>query len=942
MVAPRHRDEMVRVANLPPLDAGGRRLDLLAEGAGPQRWAVALPHVDALDFTAPDPHETLDDELYHGRLHALSVDIVVSPATAAAATLPPAPDPSRSRRVVAGRYELGAVLGRGGFGVVWSATDRLTGDRVALKRVSALSTAQERQVRRELAALRFARLPGVVRLLDEGRDGADWFLVMDQIDGQAFPGGRTARTWAGLRPVVQRLLETLARVHAVGLVHRDLKPSNVLVDESGRVTVLDFGLATSSATGDGRFLGTPRYASPEQIRGEGVGPASDLFSLGCMILEALGHTLPDPIVGRPDLPDPRLALATAVPLDPAIGAWLAALLAPDPTQRPATALDALQALGIEPALPPALRRLGSTPLAPGDLEALFEGPRSFLHLPTDAAAELWRRTRGRPAEIAVELDAWVRAGAAHWVGDRLQVDRRGLDRLAAGLRTIAGPPRTLPPDAAQLLAILELCWPHATEALVDHLEMDGGLAILIERGLAWRLDQGRIGVAPVIHPARHLSDPDRDAILSQLLRVLPQGHPARIRLLLRLGDQARALAEALGRVRAAGERDALLSVFAELSLGLDLALGLQDGAAVLEALEGLAEVALGHEDPAALDRSLAQIDRIRADGIVLPEDRRLDALEGLLRAARASRRGEADRAMDQLRHAVAPQAPRLQIWHAAVRVEAARLSGPRALGQAIDDLAPWAEDRSTDGTLRRAKLAGWRGIAAYWDGDFAEAARLHLAAATGKTGVSRLASQLNAASAWLEALDLDRAIALATEVARAAAAQRHPHFEARATWIQRAASLRARTSTDPRPDLVEAAGAVGPSVQEPMALTEAAIAWHAQDRGQTLTLARTAAALARSRGNRAVQVLAQGLIAAIVPPDPDPFETWVAQAVACPIPEVALQGIALLALARPLPDHARRHLADWAAARPPEVWHLRLDVLSIDEALSYLAPRRTE
>ncbi|MBX2802028.1 MAG: serine/threonine protein kinase, partial [Myxococcales bacterium] len=509
VVEPLQPEAQVRLDALPVQEEGRRQLQLRAEGEGRQRWAVVLPAAETLDWTHDDPFRTLASLLHDNEVDAVSVRIEVQrrggsgssggsggsgptdpdvapsdPQVTRDATVPVQTQSVVSDEEVAGRYVLGPLIGAGGFGRVWAATDRLTGDEVALKRVPALSDQQERQVRAELAALRFARLPGVVRLRDEGRHGADWFLVMDRIAGRRFPGrvagaederravtlyGDPVLTWAELRPRLLRLLEVLARVHAVGLVHRDLKPSNVLVDDEGAVTLLDFGLATgrATATGVSGFAGTPRYASPEQARRESVGPSSDLFSVGLMALEALGADLGDPF----DVPsvlarrraEPLPDVAALVPgLDDETVAWLNTMVAFDPAARLPTALDALRALGGPvaggaPQLPE-----GTGPLTAMELRPLFAGPEAFLHLPEDSAAELWARTRGDRELVQAELEAWMRAGVAHLVDGQLQLDRAGIARLAAGMRTAvrrAAPTDGLSPEALRTLGYLELAWP---------------------------------------------------------------------------------------------------------------------------------------------------------------------------------------------------------------------------------------------------------------------------------------------------------------------------------------------------------------------------------------------------------------------------------------------------------------------------------------------------
>ena len=133
---------------------------------------------------------------------------------------------------------------------VFCATDLLTNEEVAVK----LIREGGERTRREVAALRLLRIPGVVRILDHGEHELDTFIVMERVAGRPWPG-TPRRDWAGLQSPVIGLLEALARCHAAWVVHRDLKPGNVLVRENGEVVLLDFGLAR------GRPLG--RHDHPE-------------------------------------------------------------------------------------------------------------------------------------------------------------------------------------------------------------------------------------------------------------------------------------------------------------------------------------------------------------------------------------------------------------------------------------------------------------------------------------------------------------------------------------------------------------------------------------------------------------------------------------------------------------------------------------------------------
>ncbi|MCA9539735.1 MAG: serine/threonine protein kinase, partial [Myxococcales bacterium] len=237
-------------------------------------------------FTPP-PEETVTPSTH--------LRVAVDPALADTEA-PDAPGRSSTRpdALIAGRYRLETVLGEGGFGRVWRAADTLHGDTVALKMVRALTPDELEWSRREVTALRWARLPGVVGLRDDGLEGAWYFIAMEHVTGEPFPGCAD-----DLELTTRRLLEVLARLHTVGVLHRDLKPGNVLVDADGRPTLIDLGLARGRALRPGEaqgFEGTVRYAAPEH-RHFGISDArSDLYSVGVMLKDALaargGHPSP--------------------------------------------------------------------------------------------------------------------------------------------------------------------------------------------------------------------------------------------------------------------------------------------------------------------------------------------------------------------------------------------------------------------------------------------------------------------------------------------------------------------------------------------------------------------------------------------------------------------------------------------------------------------------
>jgi serine/threonine protein kinase len=203
---------------------------------------------------------------------------------------------SHGTGVVAERYALGGVVGRGGMADVYRATDVVLEREVAVKVLRGHATSESDRDRFRDEAKMVAALdhPSLVSVLDAGVDEDVPYLVMDLVDGQSLAAFCRGRSIPGHRVahVGAELATVLSYVHANGIVHRDVKPSNILIGRDGVVRLADFGIARMLAdptghTSSGTTIGTAAYIAPEQVRGETVTPASDIYSLGLVLLEAL-------------------------------------------------------------------------------------------------------------------------------------------------------------------------------------------------------------------------------------------------------------------------------------------------------------------------------------------------------------------------------------------------------------------------------------------------------------------------------------------------------------------------------------------------------------------------------------------------------------------------------------------------------------------------------
>jgi eukaryotic-like serine/threonine-protein kinase len=350
-----------------------------------------------------------------------------------------------SDRRALGRYVLGPAIGRGATSVVHRAHDLVTGDDVAVKVVPVELDLAPR-VRAEVRASGRLDHPGIVALRDWGEDRECLYLVWELVEGRALsellrgpepPGDGTAVR------IADDVLCALAHAHARGVVHRDVKPANILVEDGGRARLTDFGIARLSGEGGltmtGGVVGTIAYMAPEQARGEGAGPAADVYA-ACLVLHEM-LTGSNPVQAGAPAETARRAAAGAVPplsrarpdLPPALCRVVDSGLRADPATRPAAAelADDLAAMrgGVRAArrrtargLPPlacaaagaalaavALDRGAPSAAGPGGVDWGSPGPAAAA-MALSAAIFAWRPRAGAVAAVAGGA-ALVGAGA---------------------------------------------------------------------------------------------------------------------------------------------------------------------------------------------------------------------------------------------------------------------------------------------------------------------------------------------------------------------------------------------------------------------------------------------------------------------------------------------------------------------------------------------------
>ncbi|MFZ0859477.1 MAG: serine/threonine-protein kinase [Candidatus Sulfotelmatobacter sp.] len=259
-------------------------------------------------------------------------------------------------RLVASRYRIIALLGKGGMGEVYRADDLTLGQAVALKFLPDEAARDEALLERFRNEVRMARRvshPNVCRVYDVGEVDGQTFFTMEYVDGEDLAS--LLRRIGRLPPdkaleIARQLCAGLAAAHTKGVLHRDLKPANIMLDGRGQVVITDFGLAgvADSIRGPEVRSGTPAYMAPEQLAGQEVTTRSDIYALGLVLYEvftgkrafaespALVRTRGDHTPSRPS--------SVVKDLDPIVEKVILRCLEADPSSRPPTALAVAAAL----------------------------------------------------------------------------------------------------------------------------------------------------------------------------------------------------------------------------------------------------------------------------------------------------------------------------------------------------------------------------------------------------------------------------------------------------------------------------------------------------------------------------------------------------------------------------------------------------------------------
>jgi eukaryotic-like serine/threonine-protein kinase len=334
-----------------------------------------------------------------------------------------------STRVLDGRYRLGQRLGGGAAAEVFRALDERLQRPVAVKLFRGDAAAQLQRHEAEMRTLASLDHPSLVGVYDAGTDDDSGipFLVMQLVEGSTLADELRDGALAPDRAATYgaALADALAYVHERGFVHRDVKPANVLIAEDGRVHLADFGIArlvdSAHETRTGDVLGTPGYFSPEQVTGEPVGPPTDIYALGIVLIECLTGQRPFE-GGAMEVALARVNRAPDIPasLPEQWRTLLRAMTLRDPAQRPsaATVADSLRRIAAGEDLDRTVAMAAASPSATQVLSATAVATQGAWSqpgaepLPATGAATAGRAARRGPSAGVIVLVLLLVAAAA--------------------------------------------------------------------------------------------------------------------------------------------------------------------------------------------------------------------------------------------------------------------------------------------------------------------------------------------------------------------------------------------------------------------------------------------------------------------------------------------------------------------------------------------------
>ena len=572
-----------------------------------------------------------------------------------------------------------------------------------------------------------------------------------------------------------------------------------------------------------------------------------------------------------------------------------------------------------------------------DLQQLFSGPDRILHLREDAARLLWLSSRGVPALVFSELEAWQRSGLARRMGEQWVLNRESIERLEvrAPLRLRKTSP-SLHVHQEELLAWVALVSPRASRSLLSqvtkqpHWKIEAEIKSLIERELLYQDPEG--GLEPLVEIEPRWSSKQRQAAHLAVADALRPGTEGRLLHLIAGAEEQNAqhknniVCEAIKTAQRSLQKGKVGKAEQAIRDGTQALRKMPGSVEQLEALlSQWVEVALFQWTPAAFDRVLYELCRS-------PKTTTLSQLEAMMRAALAIGTWSAQAL--QLINAVEPfPNPALERWRQGVRVLSARRSSLAQEEAVLDEVKPWAE--ASTHPEAKASYAAWLGRLRYRQGRFDEAARIQATVAKeSPSAFGRLSALLNGASALLEAFCFEEAAQWAHTALQLAKECRHSYFEGRAEWILRAAAYRNGEALTVDKELLEAATALPlPEVEGLIAMTEAAISWRAGE----LALARELSGRIRitlsSIGEPLIVLLVGSLeLACGASRSSDDIAAIIYNAVHKAPPAVALQIWGLLAMGGSSID--RLQACSLSAKIPKQEWQVRREILSIEEALS--------